>query len=274
MFEEKPWAVITGASSGIGRAMVYKLAEEGYNIILLARRVHLLEILKDELEKKFSCECEFYGVDLRIPKEIQWFCQKIKCKDIDIFINNAGLGACGDFLHMDFEKNKYIIDVNITALAQLTHFVGNMMKYRGKGTILNVASTGAYEPGPFISTYYASKSFVLSLSEALYVELKPYNVLVSALCPGTTKSEFAYNSGKGQLKNAMDPYKVADIAYKGIKKGKRLIIPGAVNKIAVFACKILPGNLTAYIVGKIQSDAINKYRLEDEKNESESEKNS
>lgn len=271
----KGYVIITGASSGIGRSLAFEFAKNNYSLILISRRMKVLENLKEELSNKYKCSILIYNLDLRSQSEIKEFCSGLKNENIkvDILINNAGIGYCGEFLDISIEKNIDIVETNITGLIYLTHNIAKVMKENKQGTILNVASTGAYEPGPLINVYYASKAFVLSFSQALYEELKAYNVFVCVLCPGTTKSEFAHKSGKGELKKAMNSDLVAKIAYKGIIKRKRLIIPGFKNKSAIFFCKHLPRYFTGSMVKNIQRKAINIKNIKEEKDEITSEKN-
>ena len=142
------------------------------------------------------------------------------------------------------------------ALTELTHFSVNDMIEQGEGKILNVVSTGAYQPGPYTAVYYASKAYVLSLTEALSIELKHYNIQVSGLCPGTTKTNFHNRAGKGEIKGAMEPELVAEIGYKQFMKGKNIIIPGVKNKIAIGMSKVFPRKLLGKIVEYIQKSAI------------------
>lgn len=271
----KGYVIITGAASGIGRSLAFQFAKNNYSLILVSRRIKMLEKLKEELNNQFKCSILIYNLDLKVESEIDKFCYKLEQDNliIDILINNAGIGYCGEFLDIAISKSKDVIETNITGLIHLTYNIARIMRHKKKGTILNIASTGAYEPGPLINVYYASKAFVLSFSQGLYHELKPYNVLVSVLCPGTTKSEFAKNSGKGELKNAMNSDVVAKIAYIGIMKRKRLIIPGFKNKIAIFMCKHLPRYFTGKLVKNIQRKAINIYNPKEEKNEITSKEN-
>ncbi|WP_392486508.1 SDR family NAD(P)-dependent oxidoreductase [Haloimpatiens sp. FM7315] len=250
--------LITGASSGIGFALAEKFAKEGYNLILISRREDLLSEISEKLRKIYGVQIKIIAKDLieeKASEEIFNELDKLSIK-VDILINNAGIGYCGFFHEIDIDKEMNIIKLNIIALTKLTKYaVEHMIKNR-KGKILNVASTGAYQPGPLISVYYASKAYVLSFSEAIRNELKPYNITVTTLCPGTTKTEFSQNAGKGDLKNAMEAKKVAEIAYKDLIKGKRISVPGVLNKLLVFLSKITPRVLLCFLVRKIQSKAI------------------
>ncbi|MCY6959313.1 SDR family NAD(P)-dependent oxidoreductase [Clostridium brassicae] len=250
--------LITGASSGIGYELAKVFAKNNYNLILVARRLSRLEKLKEILCKKHAIKVNIIGLDLTKPNAVEEVFEQIKNWNIniDILVNNAGVGTCGFFNETDLKKDLDTIELNISTLTKCTKYVVNNMFKKRNGKILNVASTGAYQPGPLISVYYATKAYVVSFSEALYNELKPHNITVSVLCPGTTSTEFSQNAGKGTLKNAMSAKKVAEIAYEGLMKNKRIIIPGTLNKFLVFMSKIIPRSLLANIVRKIQSKAM------------------
>lgn len=250
--------LITGASSGIGYELAHVFAENNYNLILVARRIDKLKEMKKYFNENYNIEVEIIEKDLMEPKSAEEVFYKIKNLglNIDVLVNNAGAGDCGLFHKIDLKKHRDAIQLNIVTLTELTRLVSEDMVKRKSGSILNIASTGAYQPGPLISVYYATKAYVLSFSEAIYNELKPYNIKVTALCPGTTNTEFAKNSGKGELKNVMSARVVAEIGYRALMKGKSVEVPGLLNKILVFVSKITPRKLLASIVRKIQKKAI------------------
>lgn len=246
--------LITGASTGIGYELSKLFAKDGYNLVLVARDRQRLEALSAELKSKYRTDCRIFQKDLSRPDSASELFNELIAADIyvDVLVNNAGSGCCGLFHGMDLNKVSGMLELNMTSLTVLTKLVSKEMVRRGSGRILNVASTGSYQPGPYIAVYYATKAYVLSFSEALYHELKDYGIIVSTLCPGATLTEFSKRAGKSDMKNAMSAQKVAEIAFKGFKKGKRVIIPGTGNKIGIFLSKILPGNLTAKVIGKTQ----------------------
>lgn len=254
--------LITGASSGIGYELAKVFAKSGYNLILVARRLDRLQQLAENLLKDYNVMIKVIGIDLIKSNSVEEVLEQIKNWNlsIDILVNNAGVGICGFFNETDLKKDVDTIQLNIIALTKLTKLVVKEMVERRSGKILNVASTGAYQPGPLISVYYATKAYVVSFSEAIYNEFKPYNITVTVLCPGTTSTEFSQNAGKGDLKNAMSAKKVAEIAYKGLMKDKRIVIPGSLNKFLVFMSKIIPRNLLAIIVIKIQYKAMKEMK--------------
>lgn len=250
--------LITGASSGIGYELSKIFARNGYNLILVARRIEVLKRIKEELSKIYGIEVIIIEKDLSKSHSGNEVFNEIINLDIriDVLINNAGVGYCGLFHEINMESHGSVIQTNMVALTELTYLISNQMIKNGGGKILNVASTGAYQPGPYTAVYYASKAYVLSLTEALSIELKKYNIQVSGLCPGTTKTDFHQRAGKRELRGAMSPKLVAEIGYKEFMKGRSIIIPGIKNKIAIGISKVLPRKLLGKTVGCIQNSAI------------------
>ena len=255
---ERKWVLITGASSGIGYEFSKIFAKNNYNLILVARSIKALDRIKEELSKTYGIDVIIIQKDLsksHSGEEIFNELMNLNIK-VDILINNAGIGDCGLFHEISMKNHSLVMKTNMISLTELTHLISKDMIKRDDGKILNIASTGAYQPGPYTAVYYASKAYVLSLTEALSIELKPYNIQVSGLCPGNTKTNFHSRAGKGELQGAMSPKLVAEIGYKQLIKGKRIIIPGVKNKIAIGISKILPRKLLGIIVGYIQKSAI------------------
>lgn len=256
--------LITGASRGIGYELSKLFAKDGYNLVLVARDRQRLEALSTELQSKYLTDCRIFQKDLSLPDAAAELYNELKAADIsvDVLVNNAGSGCCGLFHEMDLKKIHVMLELNMTSLTVLTNLISKEMARRGQGRILNVASTGSYQPGPYIAAYYATKAYVLSFSEAIYQELKDYGIIVSTICPGATLTEFSKRAGKADMKNAMSAEKVAGIAFKGFKKGKRLIIPGTGNKIGIFLSKILSRNFTAKIIGKTQYKQVEVFKTD------------
>ncbi len=248
------WALITGASSGIGRALALRFAKEGWQLVLVATDLTKLSALSEAIEETHHVRPVVIQKDLLdydAPRQIfdQLSAQGIR---IDVLVNNAGIGACGLFQNISDDKHAQIISLNICALTSLSKIAVSQMRQHGGGKILNVASTGAYQPGPYIAVYYATKAYVLSLTQALRKELKQSGIVVSALCPGSTSTAFSARAGKADIKGAMSAQRVADAAYKGLVNGRAVIIPGTANKVLVLFSKLLPGSLSAAIVHRIQ----------------------
>lgn len=238
-------ALITGASSGIGKRLAYHCAEAGDEIILVARRHEKLEVIKADITEKYSVNVHVIVSDLTKPGAVGTLLHDIENLGltIDILINNAGFGGYGFFHEGEWDKFRDMINLNITALTELTYHLLPPMIARSSGRILNVASMAGFAPGPLQAVYYATKGYVLSFSEAISNELEGTGVTVTTLCPGPTKTEFIENAGvDGVLafKNSACPDKVARYGYKAMMRGQRLAIPGLNNKFLAQVPRILP----------------------------------
>ncbi|ELC8466811.1 SDR family NAD(P)-dependent oxidoreductase [Clostridium perfringens] len=255
----KKTVLITGATSGIGYEFSKIFMENNYDVILVGRNLEKLIELED-FSKKKCVRAYIYEFDLSLSENIDFLYKKIKTEvgKVDILINNAGIGFNGEFNEIDWQKQLDIINVNIISLTKLTKLILKDMIDQKDGKILNVASTGAYQPGPLISVYYASKAYVLSFSEALREEVKDKGINVVTLCPGATKTNFSKRAGKGDLDVAMSAKEVAECGYKALMNNKAICIPGIMNKVLVFLSKVSPTTLNAKIVKKIQNKAISK----------------
>lgn len=242
-------AVITGASSGIGEEFARQLDKAGYTVVLAARRKDRLEKLAAELK----CAV-VYCCDLSDANECKALFETHK--DADLLINNAGFGVFGDFCVSDLERELEMIDVNVRALHILTKlYIGEFVK-RDSGSVLNVASSAAFFPGPLFSSYYASKSYVYRLSEAIYEELKKKksNVKISVLCPGPVRTEFNDVAG---VKFGISSISAEYAARTALKKlGKRVIVPGVGIKFTRVLSKFVPDRLTAKVTYRLQKAKI------------------
>jgi len=244
-------ALITGASSGIGRDMARYLAHNGWDLVVVARRTNRLETLKDEL-KNVDVVC--IGADLSKVDECKRVYEMTKDLHIDMLINNAGFGLAGEFVDTDLDTELRMIDTNITALHVLTKlYLGDFYK-RDSGVILNVASSAAFMAGPLLNTYYATKNYVYRLSQAIYQELKEKKskVKISILCPGPIKTEFLDVADVGFVIRGLDSEYVAKCAVDKALKGKLIIIPGALMKIGKFLLRFTPEKLMLKISYRIQ----------------------
>lgn len=246
--------LITGASSGIGKQLSKFFAKDNYNLILTARNEKKLDDIAEKLRKSYNSQITIIKKDLSKTDSAEELYKEIKSRNlkIDILINNAGFGKSGPFCSKDNETYSEMIRLNILSLTILTNLALKDMIKNGSGKILNVASTGAYVPGPYTAVYYATKAYVLSFTEAISNEIKNTGINISVLCPGPTLSGFAERAGRENSKIAMNSESVARIAYKGLLKNKKLIIPGFTNKVAVFFSKLLPGKLTAGFISRMQ----------------------
>lgn len=254
------YTLITGCTSGIGKSLAYEFASHKHNLILVSRNEQKLLDLKDEILNKYDVDVFIICKDLLEPnasKNIFDIIMQNKL-NIDVLCNNAGVGMFGDFFDTDLFEINNLLTLNINALVELTHYIGQFFKAKKEGTIINIASTGAFVPGPYMSCYYASKAFVLSFSEAIAMELEKDNIHVCCVCPGSTKTEFFNKISKNNvdlLKNikAMESEEVAKFIYKSYLKKKVVSIPGFKNNIAIFATRFISRKLSRKIMYNIES---------------------
>lgn len=259
MVNEKLTALVTGASSGIGLELARLFARDGYDLVLVARSYDRLTSVANELVKAYDIKVNCIAKDLSIsstPDEIFQFIKK-EMLGIDVLVNNAGFGWYGEFSRMELSDILGMIQVNITSLTHLTGLILQEMLRKNKGKILNVASTAAFQPGPLMTTYYASKAYVLSFTQALSEELKGSNITVTALCPGPTSTNFGKRAGfknekilRGIL--SMDSNEVALIGYRGLMKGKALVIPGKLNWVGTQLVRLLPRSVPGKFIKLVQ----------------------
>ncbi len=260
----KTYTLITGASKGLGKSFAYEFASHGHNLILVARSIDLLDNLKQDLVSKYNIDVVTIVEDLCLQNAALSLYNKVKELNlvVDVLINNAGIGDIGYFIDSSIEKNQNIINLNIQTLTTLTYYFLQDMKTLDSAYILNVASIGAFTPGPIISVYYASKSYVLSFTEALSEELKDTSIHVMALCPGTIKTSFFDSaSNNKEIKHqtkAADPNKVARCAYNKMYKKRTVYIYGITNKLIAFSKRILSMKCLRRITYKIQKKRIKK----------------
>jgi uncharacterized protein len=240
------FALITGASSGIGADFARILAKQGVNLVLVARREANLKELAKEITSNCSLTVHVLPVDIAAPggpKQVHSFC-KANGIEIDYLINNAGFGKVASFVDVSWDIESEMIDLNVKSLVELTKLFGVDMALRGRGRILNVASTAAFLPGPRWAVYFATKAFVLSYSEAIKAELKPHGVTVTTLCPGPTQSEFGLVSGASKTMmfkmSIPTSYSVAKFGIKAMIKGKGVVIHGFKNKVMAALVRFTP----------------------------------
>jgi len=248
-------ALITGASSGIGADMARVLYDKGYELILVARDKKNLEAIKKEL----GDNVKIISMDISSTFNCMKLYNRVKKEKIDILINNAGFGVFGDFSETNLDRELDMIDLNIKAVHTLTKMFLQDFKERDSGYILNVASTAAFLSGPLMATYYATKGYVLKLTEAIYEELRREgsNVYIGALCPGPVNTNFNNVAGVQFSVKAMESKVVAEYAINKMMKRKLIIIPGFLIKLSVFMTRILPRKLLLKINYKIQKEKEN-----------------
>ena len=243
----RPTALVTGASGGIGLELARLFAKGGHDLILTARNETKLGELAQYLGGMYHGRVEIIAADLTDPDVPEAIMGEVATRGltVDALVNNAGFGFRGTFQTMEPQRALDMIQVNITALTQLTRLALPGMVEKKRGRILNVASTAGFVPGPLMAVYYASKAYVLSFSEALRNELQGTGVTVTALCPGPTKTGFADAAGMGgsnlfETPGVMGAAPVAEAGYRGLMGGKTVVIPGLQNKTLIQAIRVSP----------------------------------
>jgi short-subunit dehydrogenase len=252
-------ALITGASVGIGYELAKQFAGGGYDLILVARSEEKLRAVAEEV-RGMGVAADVILSDLAQTASPRALFADVQNRGVavDVLVNNAGFGAVGEFHQIDLQRQLEMIQVNITSLVELTHLFIPGMVQRGSGGILNVASTASFQAGPHMAIYYATKAFVLSFTEAIGEELKRKGVKVTALCPGPTESEFRSRAKlddspifRSKFIPTASAAAVAKAGYRGFLHGKRIVIPGVVNKVGVQALRFGSRRMATRIAGKI-----------------------
>ena len=251
----KERALVTGASSGIGKEIARVLSSQGCDLVITARRRLELENLSKELIDRHSIDVKVVVADLSDQVGAENLIRETG--EIDILVNNAGYGFLGEHMKLNQEGQLNMINLNIRALTHLTRHYGSEMKKQGSGRILNVASIAGYQPGPNMAVYCATKAYVLSYSRALHAELKKTGVSVTALCPGFVETGFQEVAGMElgalELSGAVPVDKVAETAVKAMRKGRREVIPGLLNKPIPYVNRLVPISLNLAIVKRLMS---------------------
>lgn len=253
--------LITGASCGIGCEIARVFAAKGYALILVARRRSLLEKVAAELEGLGAAKVRIIVRDLAVRAAAAEVFRELQAESVpvDILVNNAGYATYGPFVRTDLIEELGMLDLNIAALTHLTKlFLPDMIR-RKYGRILNVASTAAFQPGPYMAAYFASKAYVFSFSQAVREELRGTGVSVTVLCPGPTTSEFQARAGIGKVRlfqavRLMDAKAVAEDAYRGLMAGRASVIPGFVNKLLVWCAGWVPAEFNAKVLRFLQEE--------------------
>lgn len=246
-------ALITGASAGLGIEFARQLSRRGNRLVLAARRKERLENLAAELGNARAI-----AIDLSMTNAAATLMADVeeKGETVDILVNNAGFGLIGKFAELDTKRLRQMIDLNVGTLTDLCRAVAPAMIARKSGGIINVASTAAFQPGPKMAVYFATKAFVLSLTEALHEELKPHGVHVTCLCPGPTRTEFgdvAGFAGNAMFDRvAMDSPEVVSAALRGLERNSAVVVPGLVNKLGASATRFAPRPIVRKIAGAIK----------------------
>jgi short-subunit dehydrogenase len=247
---------VTGASAGIGLELARILAREGHDLVLVARRESALKELGEELKDRYGADSTVIAVDLAEADAVERITAAVGATPVDVLVNNAGFGGVGRFVQRAHDDDMRMVAVNVVALTDLTkHFLPGMVT-RGRGRVLNVASTAAFQPGPFMAVYYATKAYVLSLSQALAEETSGTGVTVTCLCPGVTDTEFHGVAGtdaqpltRGPL--SMSAAAVAEAGYRAMTRGKLVEIPGMHNKVGAQSIRIAPRRVVLKVVRRL-----------------------
>lgn len=253
-------ALVTGASGGIGLDLAECFAKDGYDLILSARSEAALTQEAARLAKSYEVVATAIPIDLGVPGGGEKLAAEAKSRGlaVDVLVNNAGFGHAGAFDKSQRADELGMIDLNVRALVELTHIYWPQMLAAKRGGVLNVASTAAFQPGPFMAVYYASKAFVLSFSEALWEEARGTGIHVSVLCPGPTASKFRERAGTGatrlsQLGTPMPSMAVARMGYRAFRQNRRVIVTGARNAIMAGLAPFLPRRMLLDMVRHMQS---------------------
>ncbi|WP_375512304.1 SDR family NAD(P)-dependent oxidoreductase [uncultured Nostoc sp.] len=259
--QDKQTALITGAAGGIGYELACIFAAHDYNLVLVDRNGSKLVEIAVKFQEKFGILVKPIVKDLSIstaPEEIFTELQKADI-NVDVLVNNAGFGIYGLFHETDLATELEMLQVNLVCLTHLTKlFVKHMIK-QGEGKILNVASAAAFQPGPLMAVYFATKAYILSFSEAIANELEGTGVTVTVLCPGSTASAFHERTGMADSKllkgkKMMDAQTVAEIGFRALMKGQTIVIPGFMNKLLAKSVRFVPRKLVTKFVRNMQED--------------------
>ena len=249
----KKVALVTGASAGLGVDFARQLSKRGHRLVLVARRKERLDELARELGNARAVALDLSRKDAAVKLLADL---EANGEIVDVLVNNAGFGLIGRFAELDAKRERQMIDLNVATLTDLCRAVAPGMIKRKSGAILNIASTAAFQPGPKMAIYFATKAFVLSLSEALHEELKPHGVKVSCLCPGPTRTEFGDVAGFGGNgvfdRVAMESAEVVRIGLQALDKNKAVAIAGFVNKVGALSTRFAPRSVVRKIAGAIK----------------------
>lgn len=250
VMSSKEIALITGASTGIGYELAKLCAADGMDLILVARGETKLKAVAAELSGAHGVQADVVAADLSQPAAAQQIVDAIGDRPVSVLVNNAGFGTNGLFAELPLQGEVDMIEVNVTSLVRLSRLLLPGMLSRGHGRIMNVASTAGFQPGPLMANYYASKAYVLSFSEALAEEVRKAGVTVTAFCPGATETPFFDRAKmenarlrKGGMASVMAADRAARIGYRGMLRGKVIVIPGLMNRLLAFSVRVSPRGL-------------------------------
>lgn len=256
---DKETALITGASSGIGYEFARTFAAHQSNLVLVARRRDRLEALAETLRAKHGSEVTVLSCDLTEVGATQWLTDQLREREIavDVLVNNAGFGAVGKFAKLSIEQQLDMVRLNVLALTDLTRRFLPEMLHRNRGAILNVASTAAFQPGPNMAVYFATKAFVLALTEAIAHEVRDSAVHITCLCPGATLTELGDRAGASNTLlfrlGMMPADRVAEIGYRALRRGKSIAVPGIGNWLVTCLVRFVPRSVACRIAERLMT---------------------
>jgi short-subunit dehydrogenase len=257
-------ALITGASSGIGAEFARQLARKGYSLVLVARRQDRLEERAADHAARYGIDADVIAADLATPEGVAAVAKRLAEGDVDMLVNSAGFGTLGEFAGLPQEREMEEIDVNVKALVALTHAALGPMVERGSGTIINLGSVGSFTPCPYMSTYTATKAFVLFFSESVHEEVRGKGVTVTCLCPGFVKSGFQQVAGQDldtiRTPGELTPKQVVAAALKGAAAGRAIVVPGTLNGLMAQSTRLSPRFLIRKAsAGVFRENALGKH---------------
>lgn len=255
-------ALVTGASAGIGAELARQFAARGHDVVLVARREEKLRQAADTYAARYDVDAHVVAQDLasRAGREALYEEVQERGIEVDYLVNNVGVGTQGHFLDIGVDEELTQVQLNVATPTHLTKLFGRGMRERGHGGVLNVASTAAFQPGPFMAVYYASKSYALSLSEALHEEFRSDGVTVTALCPGPVETEFQQRAGNQDttigdpdagLMRWQTPDEVAEAGIDGLEKGNAVVVVGIEYKLLAGLTKLLPRSVTRRLAANL-----------------------
>jgi short-subunit dehydrogenase len=252
MSKPRKWAVITGASSGIGKALAFEFASGGFDLLLISRNKAALAEVEAACRQKHGIEAEIVAADLSNAEGIESAVTALTspARQYEVLVNNAGFGIHGDFVSADIDENLQLLNLQLSAALRLTRALLPAMVSRGSGRILNVASVYSFSPVPFQSVYAACKAFLLSFSTAIQNELEGTGVTVTVFCPGITQTEFRSRAGIAQKSQSsgMTAEAAARIAFAGTMRGKHIVVPGFINRLYVTVTSLLPAQVVPILI--------------------------
>lgn len=246
------WAVVTGASAGLGIGYAERLAQQGSDVLLVARRQTLLEATADTLRRRYGVRAEARAVDLSSEDSRAEFVDELRSRPVHTLINNAGFGTVGPFSRLDADRVRSEVSLNVGALTDLSHAVAGQMVDRGRGAIVNVASTAAFQPMPEMAVYAATKGYVLQFTVALWQELYDTGVRALAVCPGPTNTSFFANAGDDQvLRMRRTADQVVDTTFRALARHQPFVVDGFRSQVLAFANRFAPRGLSARVAALV-----------------------